>query len=623
MRTTDSQRVQFSHSSNDGRVGFHRIERLPGNPAACRFISWEKATWSFFCRSDSSVVVSAAGTSSSSCSRGPRGISSKMELRVLWALVLWALLHLGMITAIPLENQRNTSPAFSTAHLFTFSLLPTLDVRDLTCLECRTAAGVIAAMMAEGATVEEIEDQVILDCVLLDLFPPDVCSGMVRLSGAEVLYVLNETEYDHETVCGWLLGGHCEHDQLSPWTVSIPGDKPAPSHPEPTGPTDSVVRILHLSDLHADLLYDEGSAVHCAHPSCCRHAYGDPGPGEEAAGRWGALAKCDIPLRTLTDLLDQAALTEPDLVYVTGDLPPHDVWAQSHASNLLAINTTVQLIAKHFPDVPILHTVGNHESAPVNSYVVPRAYADGWSMGWLYDSLAEVWAPWLPDEVLPDVRQGGYFSYSPVPGLRILSVNMNYCNTQNWWLLLQRNDPAGQLQWLVEQLASAELAKEHVHLLGHIPPGGGSCDHSWSHNFNLIVARFESTIRGMFFGHNHGDSWQILYDPDDYVRPVAVAFSGPAGTSGSTHNPSFRVYMVDGGHSEATWTVLDMETYNMNMTLANLQGGRPEYALRYQAQESYGVTSLTPASLDSLVVAMATDAELFRVFLRTGQSSML
>lgn len=75
-----------------------------------------------------------------------------------------------------------------------------------------------------------------------------------------------------------------------------------------------MVRILHLSDLHADLLYDEGSAVHCAHPSCCRHAYGDPGPGEEAAGRWGALAKCDIPLRTLTDLLDQAALTEPDLV---------------------------------------------------------------------------------------------------------------------------------------------------------------------------------------------------------------------------------------------------------------------------------------------------------------------
>ncbi|XP_047486121.1 sphingomyelin phosphodiesterase-like isoform X2 [Penaeus chinensis] len=165
-----------------------------------------------------------------------------MELRVLWALF-----NLGMITAVPSKHNSNGSPAFSTAHIFTLSLLPIIDVRDLTCLECRTAAGLIAAMMAEGATVEEIEDQVILDCILLDLFPPDVCSGMVRLSGAEVLYVLNTTEHDHETVCGWLLGGHCEHDQLSPWTVPIPEDKPEPSHPEPVQPTDGVVRILHLS----------------------------------------------------------------------------------------------------------------------------------------------------------------------------------------------------------------------------------------------------------------------------------------------------------------------------------------------------------------------------------------
>lgn len=43
----------------------------------------------------------------------------------------------------------------------------------------------------------------------------------------------------------------------------------------------------------------------------------------------------------------------------------------------------------------------------------------------------------------------------------------------------------------------------------------------------LYLLRYESTIRGMFFGHNHGDSWQILYVPDDYVRPVP--FSGPSG----------------------------------------------------------------------------------------------
>lgn len=83
-------------------------------------------------------------------------------------------------------------------------------------------------------------------------------------------------------------------------------------------PTPSVMKILHLSDLHVDLLYDEGSSVVCEHPYCCRHAFGDPGPGEEAAGHWGSLGYCDIPEHTLADLLSQAAtITTPDLVWVT------------------------------------------------------------------------------------------------------------------------------------------------------------------------------------------------------------------------------------------------------------------------------------------------------------------
>ncbi|XP_063595429.1 sphingomyelin phosphodiesterase-like [Penaeus indicus] len=522
----------------------------------------------------------------------------------------------GSLSAAPWDG-RPGKPTSSLDHFLLHALIPEHNqIRDLTCLECRTAAGVIAAMMAEGATVEEIEDQVILDCVLLDLFPPDVCSGMVRLSGAEVLHVLNTTKYDHETVCGWLLGGHCQHTQLDPWTLAVPGGKPEPFHPEPVQPTEGVVRILQLSDLHVDLLYDEGSAAHCEHPYCCRHAFGDPAPGELAAGHWGTLANCDLPLHTLDDLLEHAARTNPDLVYVTGDLPPHDVWAQSHATNLLAINTTVQLIARHFPDVPVLYALGNHASAPVNSFVVPAAYADGWSMAWLYDSLATMWAPWLPEEALPDVRKGGYFSYSPKPGLRVISANMNYCNTLNWWLLLENEDPAEHLQWLIEQLAAAEAEGEAVHLLGHIPPGSGDCDRTWSHVLNAIIARYESAIRGMFFGHTHGDSWQIIYDPEDYVRPVAAAFISPSATTGSHRNPSFRVYTVDGGYSDATWTVMDAHTYNMNMTTANLEGGVPDYTLRYEAQDSYGVRSLTPASLDALVTAMASDDALFRAFYR-------
>ncbi|KAK7075333.1 Sphingomyelin phosphodiesterase, partial [Halocaridina rubra] len=130
----------------------------------------------------------------------------------------------------------------------------------------------------------------------------------------EVLYVINNTDYGYATICGWLLDGSCQSTDLQNWTLPLPGNKPEPEHPEPQQPTPGTIRILHLSDLHVDLLYNEGSAAVCGHPLCCRNAFGLPGPGEDAAGYWGALSNCDIPLVTLENLIANAAAMNPDLV---------------------------------------------------------------------------------------------------------------------------------------------------------------------------------------------------------------------------------------------------------------------------------------------------------------------
>ncbi|XP_063883704.1 sphingomyelin phosphodiesterase-like isoform X2 [Scylla paramamosain] len=487
---------------------------------------------------------------------------------------------------------------------------------SLSCLECRSALGALSLWISAGATLEDVENFAINECITLNLFPGDVCFGMVKLAGPEVLYVFSNSDYSHDTMCGWMFGLDCVHTELDPWTVEIPGGKPEPNHPEPVQPTPSVKKILHLSDLHVDLLYDEGSAAVCDHPYCCRNAFGTAGPGVPAAGHWGTLAYCDIPLHTLEDLLSQAAeITTPDLVYITGDLPPHDVWAQNHATNLIAIETTMELVRKHFPDVPVLNTLGNHASAPVNSFVVPAAYGDGWSMSWLYDSVADLWAEWLPESALVDVRRGGFYQYSPVSGLRVISLNMNFCNTINWWLLIRNEDPVEQLKWFVETLGNAEAAGEAVHIIGHIPTGGGDCEHTWSHVFNQIVYRYESTIRGIFFGHTHGDSWSVYYDMDTYTRPVAVSFISPSGTTGTSHHPAFKVFEVDGGHEDATWVILDATAYSTNLTEANMEGGSPVYTVRYNTQESYGVTSLTPTSMHELVLDMVTEEGLYQQYL--------
>lgn len=56
-------------------------------------------------------------------------------------------------------------------------------------------------------------------------------------------------------------------------------------------------------------------------------------------------------------------------VYMTGDLPAHNVWNQSRDDQLYVLKTLVGLLKKYLPDKIIFPTLGNHESAPVNRCV--------------------------------------------------------------------------------------------------------------------------------------------------------------------------------------------------------------------------------------------------------------
>lgn len=110
-------------------------------------------------------------------------------------------------------------------------------------------------------------------------------------------------------------------------------------------------------------------------------------------------------------------------------------------------------------------------------------------ISWLYDALDKHWRRWLPVGVSHTVRRGAFYSVLVRPGFRILSVNMNYCNNKNWWLLINSTDPVSELQWLVYELQGAEMNGEKVHIIGHIPPGHSDCLKVWSRNYYHIINR--------------------------------------------------------------------------------------------------------------------------------------
>lgn len=65
------------------------------------------------------------------------------------------------------------------------------------------------------------------------------------------------------------------------------------------------------------------------------------------------------------------------------------------------------------------------------------------------------------------------------------------------WNLYQNEDPGDQLAWLVNKLTWFEAQGRKVHILAHIPPGGGSCVSSWAREFKKILDRQENIRVGL------------------------------------------------------------------------------------------------------------------------------
>ncbi|KAK0180254.1 hypothetical protein PV327_005918 [Microctonus hyperodae] len=233
---------------------------------------------------------------------------------------------------------------------------------------------------------------------------------------------------------------------------------------------------------------------------------------------------------------------------------------------------------------------------------------------WLYDELNEQWKRWLPASTSNTIRRGAFYSVLIRPNFRIVSINMNYCNNKNWWLLLNSIDPVDELQWLVSVLDKAEIIGEKVHIIGHIPPGHSDCLKVWSKNYYRIINRYESTIVAQFFGHTHYDEFQVFYDTTNLKRALGIAYVGPSVSPYYDLNPGYRIYYVDGDHSETTRMVVDHETWIMDLQEANRNNNYPTWQKLYNVRQAYSMKSLLPQNWDDLIDEMSNNSTIFNQY---------
>ncbi|CAF1515832.1 unnamed protein product [Rotaria sp. Silwood1] len=446
-----------------------------------------------------------------------------------------------------------------------------INEEDLYCKICHILLPVIRILIDVNQT-ERLENVTLEICNEFGLVL-DVCSGAVHEYKDAIFQVIALTHFSNKALCSLAL--NCDRQTDYPvlnWSVAIPDRKPPPQPPKPPS-------VPFLNTV----------------------------PGHPGAGFWGTSLHCDIPYWTAQAILEYGAKTEEiDFIYYTGDTPPHNVWNQSRADQLYAINTINNLLATTFPNKMLYSAVGNHEAAPCNLFPTPNIRSD--NISWLYQALADSWINTfgLPNDTRESILRGGFYTTIVRSGLRLISLNTNYYASDNYWLFINSTDPLNQLEWLIQWLQYAEDHGEKVHIIAHHPPR--TCFAAFGWNFNRIVNRFENTISGQFYGHTHRDEFNMFYDENDHQRPVSMAYIAPSLTTESFLNPGYRVYTMDGEYPSSSYWVLDHRTVIMNLTATNLYN-RTIMQNEYNARDAYQMENLFPTDWDNFIKRLENDID--------------
>lgn len=364
------------------------------------------------------------------------------------------------------------------------------------------------------------------------------------------------------------------------------------------------LRVVHLTDIHVEHSYLEGSATDCGLIVCCMGEY----PGEGAADPWGEY-KCNAPPRT-TQLFFQKIgelITPADFIIYTGDSPPHTTWLETQAGQLEAATWVAETMHAMLPTATAYVTMGNHENYPSNLYYIDRPETQE-----LNREFFRAWQPlakWTAAQE-ETILYAGYYTMLARPGLRILSFNTNFGYTFNWynWINIDRQEYWDTINFVNDTLYRAKSVGEKVVLIVHHPTAHGDCMIEWGQFITDMLLTYQDTIVLHVMGHTHRDEFHLAIDPKDGIAKGMQYVSGTANTY-SFVNPSARLFYLD----PVTFQVLDYDHYILDIEPA--PSATANLTLAYSASEEYQLTDLSPESWKDLTYRMEDDDQLFEKYI--------
>jgi sphingomyelin phosphodiesterase len=383
------------------------------------------------------------------------------------------------------------------------------------------------------------------------------------------------------------------------------GQKQKP--PSSLASIEGVIKIAQLTDIHLEKDYATDSTTDCWLPVCCKSKYG---PGDS---RHYASYQCNIPQRTMELFFDGVNQLDPDIIFFTGDIPPHTMWDESLDSQLNCTVALTETLARTIKTTPIYPCIGNHEMFPTNLLSLKQMPDRS---PYLLNQFANLWAPlanFTDEEIQTMNTTGHYTKLLNYDRLRLVAMNTLYMYTANFYNVLNHNDrhteEASQLKdAIVSILLQARNDNEKVIFLGHHVPGNSDFIISQSRWYQELMVRFSDIIILHLSGHTHTDEFRLFKDADGSV--TSMVYVSPSVDSHDFRNPSMRLFYVN----QTTYEIIDYDQYYLDVSVLPPGGDvtPPTIVKLYSAKEEYGLPDLSPQSWLDLLDRFRTDPELLQ-----------
>ena len=257
------------------------------------------------------------------------------------------------------------------------------------------------------------------------------------------------------------------------------------------------------------------------------------------------------------------------------------------------IDTIFQLFQEYFPNIPLFHSLGNHDTYPVDQ-TPPYIYSTFLDR---YNEI-NVMNGGLQSQNKTILKGGYFYNYFYLNGgkrIKVISLNTMYYDTNNLFTKYSSDtDIMGQWAWLDKMLNQSWLMREKVWLLLHIPPSNAMEDNIYRDKFISYLSKYKDTIVATFSGHIHSDNFKLYFDGiggGDLMGDLVGFGTIPSSIMPDKINPSFRVIEYD----RADGTLLNYKQYSNDLN-NTIKSGVLDYKVNYDFCKLYGVGNFSKES---------------------------